>query len=101
MSNDDPTRNDPTPRRLDEAELRDNAEYIEEIGDETEDREVVEENLEQYGFDRMGEGFFENAPTADSDNPDWMNENAKERSNADHPHNENPDGMYGDEESTP
>lgn len=98
----DDIQNDPTKRNeqrtLDEAELRENAEYIESIGDEENDEEIVEEGLEQYGIDRMDDGHFESEPTAPADNPDWLSESARKRADADQPHNRNPDGMYGDDE---
>ena len=78
----------------DEIHLRDKAEYIKRIGPEDQDDDVIEEGLENYGFDVFNESHFESEVTAASDNPDWMNEKAKERANADYPHNENEDGMY-------
>lgn len=92
---------DPAPR-LDEAELRENADYIEAIGDEEADDQAVEEGLEQYGIDRMDDSHFESEPTAPADHPDWLSEDARKRSGADQPHNRNPDGMYSDDhEKTP
>lgn len=93
----DPTKSD-APRQLDEAELRDNAEYLEAIGDEEAEDQAVEEGLEQYGIDQMDDSHFESEPTAAADNPDWMSEAARKRAGADLPHNQNPEGMYADDE---
>ncbi|MEQ8672226.1 MAG: hypothetical protein RLP44_01280 [Aggregatilineales bacterium] len=75
-------------------QFRETADYIKNIGPEDADEDVIEEGLENYGFDLMDESHFESEVTAASDNPDWMNEQAKKRADADFPHNENPDGMY-------
>lgn len=78
--------------------LRETAEYIQEIGPEDEDRDVIEEGLEEYGFDVLSEDNFVSEVAASSDNPDWMSEEALKRADADFPHNQNPDGMYDNDD---
>ncbi|MBZ0291265.1 MAG: hypothetical protein K8L99_01740 [Anaerolineae bacterium] len=48
--------------------------WFDEIGPEGEDPRVIEENLEQYGFNQMDEDDFESDPVAPSDQPDWTEE---------------------------
>lgn len=67
--------NDPTPH------LRDVAEHIEDIGPEDESAEETMEGLEEYGYDVWSEGNLEGAYTNQSDQPQWMNRDAEERSN--------------------
>jgi hypothetical protein len=45
--------------------------WREQIGPEDEDPEVIDENLEQYGFNQMDEDDFESDPVAPSDQPGW------------------------------
>ncbi len=87
-------------RNLDESELRDQADYLKAIGDEETGDQIVEEGLEEYGFDKLDDSHFESEPTAASDNPDWMTEEALKRANADFPHNRNPDDMYSDDQDS-
>ncbi|MFW5709297.1 MAG: hypothetical protein ACOCX5_03650 [Chloroflexota bacterium] len=70
----------PEQRSLDEAELRDEPEVIKRLGPEGDTAEEVMEGLEEYGYDLMDEGNFESSVTAESDQPGWMNREAKERS---------------------
>ncbi len=87
----------PDPKNEDNVEeiaLHDTADYIKNIGPEDADTDVIQEGLENYGFDQLDESHFESEVTAASDQPDWMNEEAKKRANADYPHTDNPDGMY-------
>lgn len=85
--------NDEPERTLDEAELRDVAEELQRIGPEDMSIHEIEENLEEYGFDQMDEGTFESVVTGLADDPDWMNDNALERSNIEDAI-DNEDGMY-------
>ncbi len=48
--------------------------WFKSIGPEDEDPEVIAENLEEYGWNQMGEDFFGSSPVAPSDMPDWTNE---------------------------
>jgi len=53
-------------------EDRDYAEWVEEIGPEEMDRKIVVENLEDYGWEVMGEDNWVSEPTMESDMPDWL-----------------------------
>lgn len=50
---------------------REDPDWFEKIGPEDEDPRVIEENLEEYGFNQMDEDNFESDPVAPSDQPDW------------------------------
>ena len=67
-------------------------EVIERIGPEGKPAEEVMDEMEAYGWEVMDEGDFESDVTAESDQPDWMNEEARERSNVASAINEDGDG---------
>lgn len=101
MSEDTPRRpdfgdrfDDEPERTIDESELRPVAEYLQAIGPEDGlSLEQIEENLEAYGFDQMGEDIFESEVYGVSDQPDWMSDEALERSNIEDLI-DNDEGMY-------
>lgn len=66
---------------IDESDLREPAEHVEEIGPEDETPEETMDRLQAAGYDRMDEGDFESAVTAESDQPTWLDEHSRERSN--------------------
>jgi hypothetical protein len=71
-------------RSIDEAELRDPADIIEDIGPEDETAEETMEGMEEYGYNQLSETYFASGAYQDSTQPDtWMNEEAQERMNVD------------------
>jgi hypothetical protein len=60
------------PRR--KFDWKEDPDWFKSIGPEDEDPEVIAENLEEYGWNQMGEDFFGSNPVAPSDMPDWTNE---------------------------
>jgi hypothetical protein len=83
-------------RTIDESELRPIASYLQDIGPEDESIRVIEENLEEYGFDQMGEDVFESEVAALVEQPDWMGDEALERQNIED-QVDNDEGMYSDD----
>jgi len=63
--------NSPNDDDEDEEGLRDYAPWLEAIGPEDMDRDLVMEELEDYGFEQMDEDDFVSNPTQESDMPDW------------------------------
>lgn len=60
---------------LDENAFRDTADWVEDIGPEDMSVERKMENLQEYGFDIMGEDDFVSQPVMPSDMPDWTEDN--------------------------
>jgi hypothetical protein len=58
---------------IDESELRGNSDWFEAIGPEDEDDDIIEEGIEQYGWEQMDEGNLVSEPTI-SEQPDWSEE---------------------------
>ena len=70
MSDDErePMESFPPPRRHEDPD------WFEKIGPEDEDAEIIEENLDEYGWNQMGEEYFGSSPVGPSDMPDWTAE---------------------------
>ena len=60
--------------RLTKSKLRGEAEWVEEIGDEDENQKLTEQNLQDYGWDLVGEDDFVSDPTGEADLPTWLND---------------------------
>lgn len=56
----------PPPRKM-----REDPDWFKAIGPEDEDEEVIEEGLEEYGWNQMDEDDFESDPVGPADMPDW------------------------------
>ena len=63
--------NSPDDDEEDEEGLREYAPWLEAIGPEDMDRDLVMEELEDYGFEQMDEDDFVSNPTQEGDMPDW------------------------------
>ena len=55
-------------------DLVENPDWRESIGPEDADPELIDELLNEYGFNQMSEDTFETDPDAPSDMPDWTDE---------------------------
>jgi hypothetical protein len=61
-------------RTIDESALRGRPEWIEAIGDEDEDQDRIEQDLQDYGWDLLGEDDFVSNPTSEADMPTWLSD---------------------------
>ncbi len=61
-------------RTINESKLRGEPEWVEEIGDENENPQRTEQNLQDYGWDLVGEDDFVSDPTGEADSPTWLDD---------------------------
>jgi hypothetical protein len=61
-------------RTINESALRGRPDWVKAIGDEDEDPERIDQNLQAYGWDLLGEDDFVSDPTGESDSPTWVDD---------------------------